>query len=315
MLDAFTQRRMDRSELPDRGGYEGTLRIKAGTKGVLTIRMNAHFLLDQKWNDEYDQEFSCSWDVAIDEQGKLTISKGRKDIVPPNDNEAEFSLTALDLEEDPTAGTVGMTPVFQSYQNTDIPNISVGGEVGIGKGGAVGGQATLGNERTYPAGALAKNFLIRIQPTDIKVPEPKVEIGPITMQTHRTHDVLFEKPKQSNVSGKQENELYRWYTTLSPETRAMLRAGEGKVKLDGYASTTDKARNNRELARDRVESVKRILRDFGAKEFDDAAFGEYEEGVGEPEGEVEAQEKRKVAIEVVEAPVTIYEGDAAAGAP
>jgi outer membrane protein OmpA-like peptidoglycan-associated protein len=129
------------------------------------------------------------------------------------------------------------------------------------------------------------------------------------MRRHAVHEVLFEKPKQDKVTGKKESELFKWYASLSDATRQAVRDGSEKVKLDGYASTTDKATNNRELARRRVESVKAILRDFGAKTFDDAAFGEYVPGVGEPEGEEEKQDDRKVVIEIIEAPEEIYAGD------
>ena len=103
--------------------------------------------------------------------------------------------------------------------------------------------------------------------------------------------------------------------SLSEETRTLLREGTKKVKVDGYASTTDKAPNNRELARRRVDGVMKILRDFGAKQFDDAALGEYEAMEEDPKQEVEAEENRKVVIEVVEAPVTVYQGDPDFGAP
>jgi hypothetical protein len=299
------------TDMPLRSGYGGELHIKAGSKGTVTISIKAHWFFDQKWNDEYDQEFSCSWDVAADMKGNLTILKARPEMTPMA-SEAPFQLAGLNPAEDAATGVVQISPQWQSFQNTDIPNVQLGGEVGVGKGGgggAVGGGITLGNERTFPAGSLVRTFDLKLKVTDIPPPEPKVSIGPITMRRHAVHEVLFEKPKQDKVSGKNESELFKWYASLSDATRQAVRDGSEKVKLDGYASTTDKATNNRELARRRVESVKAILRDFGAKTFDDAAFGEYVPGVGEPEGEEEKQDKRKVVIEIVEAPEEIYAGD------
>ena len=299
------------SSMPLRNGYGGELNIKAGSKGVVKIGIKAHWFFDQKWNDEYDQEFSCSWDVAADMKGNLTILKARPEMTPMA-SEAPFQLAGLNPSEDATSGVVQISPQWQSFQNTDIPNVQLGGEVDVGKGGgggAVGGNITLGNERTFPAGSLVRTFDLKLKVVDIPPPEPKVLIGPITMRRHAVHEVLFEKPKQDKVTGKKESELFKWYASLSDATRQAVRDGSEKVKLDGYASTTDKATNNRELARRRVESVKTILRDFGAKQFDDAAFGEYVPGVGEPEGEEEKQDDRKVVIEIIEAPEEIYGGD------
>jgi hypothetical protein len=299
------------SDMTLRNGYGGELNIKAGSKGTVTITIKAHWFFDQKWNDEYDQEFSCSWDVAADMKGNLTILAARPEMTPM-ESEAPFQLAGLNPTEDAASGVVQISPQWQSFQNTDIPNVQLGGEVGVGKGGAggaVGGGITLGNERTFPAGSLVRTFDLKLKVTDIPPPEPKVLIGPITMRRHAVHEVMFEKPKQDKVTGKQESELFKWYASLSEATRKAVRDGSEKVKLDGYASTTDKATNNRELARRRVESVKTILRDFGAKTFDDAAFGEYVPGVGEPEGEEEKQDDRKVVIEIIEAPEEIYGGD------
>ncbi|MGH2944658.1 MAG: hypothetical protein ACRDLN_17995, partial [Solirubrobacteraceae bacterium] len=295
------------TDMEQRGGYSGALSIKAGTKGTVKISVKAHWFFDQKINDEYDQEFSCSWDVSADRTGKLKIGTARPEWTPMG-ADAPFQLGGLNPSQDETS--VQIAPLWQSFQNTDVPNISVGVDVGGGKSPVSGGGGlTLGNERTSPAGTLSRPFDLKLTVTDIPEPEGTVTIGPITMRTHKVHEVLFEKPRQDSVSRKQEGALYTWFTELSPETRALLREGTEKVKLDGYASSTDKAPNNRELARRRVESVKKILRDFGPKEFDDAALGEYEEGVGEPEGEVETQAGRKVVIDILEAPVTIFEGE------
>ena len=63
----------DDSSMSERGGYQGALRIKAGTKGVVRIAVHAHFFFDEKWNNTYDQYFACSWEVTADLKGKLQI--------------------------------------------------------------------------------------------------------------------------------------------------------------------------------------------------------------------------------------------------
>lgn len=292
-----------------RGGYSGILPIRAGAKGTVTITVKAHWFFDQKVNDEYDQSFSCSWNVEADMTGKLKFGPAQPNMVPIGDPEAPFQLTGLNPTQ--VENIVQISPQWQSFQHTDVPNTQVGIEVSGGEGGSItgGGAITLGNERTFPAGQMQKTFDLKLRAVDIPPQNPEVTIGPIEMRKHAVHEVFFEKPKQHRVSGPQENTLYLWYMSLSPDTRVLVRTGQEKVKLDGFASTTDKASNNRELSRKRVTSVMEILRDCGAKEFDDAAFGEYEEKVGEPGGEVETQDRRKVVVEIVEAPITIYEGD------
>jgi outer membrane protein OmpA-like peptidoglycan-associated protein len=304
------------SGLPDDGGRTGKVKMRAGTKGKLTLKMKAHFFLDQKWNDEVNQTFSCTWDVSADKFGKLTIGSASKLIKPPDTNEPEFSLEGIDTKEDQSSGYVEMTPQFVSYQNTDIPNISIGGEVGVGKqggGGSVGGNVTLGNERTYPGGKLAVAFRVNIVVTDIAPPpEPEVIIESVSMRRHLTWDVKFgvDKPVPT---GDEENKLVAWYTGLNAETQRLIREENEKVKLEGFASTTGKGTYNRELAEKRVAAVKRILRSLGVKEFDDVALGEYVPGMGEMEGSKEDPEKRKVTVEVVEAPVTVTPGSPSSG--
>jgi hypothetical protein len=296
VLDAINQQRMAGSDMLEAGGYQGTLNIRAGTKGTVELKLKAYFEFDQKVNDEYAQEMSCSWDVAVDAAGKITIGSPRQDVSRPGDKEPEFSLDGLNPDQNPEAGTVDITPKFVSYQVNDVPNVTVGAEVGGQKGGA-GVQGTLGNERSYPPGIMVKTFRLRIQPIGIESPQPVV-------RQIRTHEVLFERPEQDEVSGDQEAALYRFYTSLSSDTRRRLRDGEEQVRLDGYASSTGAGPYNRELAARRVDSVEARLRHFGAKKFNVAAPGEYEEGVGEPKEAVESQDRRKVVIEVVEEPVT-----------
>ncbi len=293
------------SGLPAADGYRGKVMIRAGTKGVVTLKVKAHFELDQLWNDEIDQQFQCSWDVVADKYGKLTISDASRQINPPSDNEAEFSLQSLEARQNAEAGYVQMEPVFVSYQSTDVPNISVGGQVGNDKR-SVGGQVTLGNERTYPPGSLVRSFRVDIVVVGIAPPpEPQVLIESVSMRRHATHKVYFRSPGEFKVRRRDENDLVVWYTSLNEETRRLIREEGENLKLDGFASSTDEGPNNRVLAEKRVHAVEAILRGQGAKEFDSAWPGEYEPGVGEPSDEIEDKERRKVVIKVLEAPVTV----------
>jgi outer membrane protein OmpA-like peptidoglycan-associated protein len=320
MTKGFMEGRYDIASMNERGGYGGRLSIKAGTKGVVRIAVKAHFFMDEKVNDTYDQEFACSWPIEADLQGKLTIHNPLPEITPIGDDEAPFQLQGLNPAQDAGGGTVQISPQFISYQFTDIPNVSLGGNFdfgveGQGRRGGMQGNVTFGNEQTYPAGTLVRTFDVQIAVTDIPPPpEPEPEPEP-EISIERSHTILFEKPKQAEVSGQHEKELLQWYMGLTEPTRTALREGSEKMKVDGYASTTDKATNNRKLARARTDAVMAILRDFGVKQFDDAAWGEYEAMEDDPEKEVEAQEGRRVTISVMELPAPTPAPDPSTGRP
>jgi hypothetical protein len=87
----------------------GTLKIKASSKGLVEIFVKAHFFMDEKINNTYEQDFSCSWDVEADLQGNLTISKGGANITPISNNEASFQLVAVNYDKDKDIGTSGLS--------------------------------------------------------------------------------------------------------------------------------------------------------------------------------------------------------------
>ncbi|MFZ2171011.1 MAG: DUF4157 domain-containing protein [Methylococcaceae bacterium] len=303
------------SEMTERGGYGGMLRIKAGSKGTVEIVVKAHFFFDEKVNNTYDQEFACSWDVEADLKGKLKISRPRPQITPIGDDEAPFQLAALNPDQDPDSGSVQISPQFNSYQFTDVPNVTIGGNIdlgeeGKGRRGGFSGGVTLGNEQTFPPGVLVRTFNLELQVIDIPPPPPpkgKVTIGPISAL--RTYPVLFPPPKnrkgQDTLSSGQQDNLIRWFQGLNDTTKEQIKTGATHISLEGHASTTGDPAMNLELSDRRKENVKKILSKFVGNRavFDFRSLGEYE---AKTPDEVESQEERTVVVSVWE---QIFEGE------
>jgi hypothetical protein len=284
----------------------GTVPIKAGSKGTVEISVKAHFFMDEKVNNTYDTEFSCSWEVEADLEGKLKfLTGGLRSGGLIGDSEAPFQVSGFEAKE--TAGnptTVQFTIVFTSYQFTDIPNVQVGGGIDVGKKGNVSGGITLGNEQTYPGGQLPATFFLLLPVTDIPPPpEPKgtVTFGPMSML--REYSVLFPEPKkgkgQSAVSSAQQDALIRWFQGLNDATKLGIIAGTIPISLEGRASTTGEGGMNLTLSDDRKENVIKILSKFvGNKaDFQFRSVGKYE---AKTPDQVESQEERTVVVRVWE---------------
>jgi hypothetical protein len=292
---------VDYSSMEERGGYGGTLQIKAGSKGTIRISVKAHFFIDEKSNDTYDQFFACSWEVEADLKGKLKLIGGPfPEITPIDDAEAPFQLSGLNPTENPDAGSFQISPQFTSFQSTDVPNVNLGGQVGSDKA-SISGGVTLGNERTYPPGTLVRAFSLKLEVVDIPPPEGKVTIGPISIL--RGHTVLFPPPKkgkgQDAVSSAEQDKLIAWYEGLNEQTRLKIQQGTIPISLTGYASTTGDTAYNLKLSNSRKENVKEILSVYTGNRavFEHRAAGEYKAETPDKE---ESQEERKVVVEVWE---------------
>jgi outer membrane protein OmpA-like peptidoglycan-associated protein len=171
-----------------------------------------------------------------------------------------------------------------------------------------------GTGRTFAAPTLTRTFSVKVVVTDIPPPPKhehgKVAFGPITASITQGHDVKFAVGK-SNLAGEtklatqEERDLRAWYMQLSPETRKAMHEGTIVPRLNGYTSTTDSAPHNRVLARQRVQAVEEVLKDWGVTKFDETAPGEYPYLEEDPKQEVEDPADRRVAIEVDEAPVQV----------
>jgi hypothetical protein len=290
-------------EVPIAGGKVGTggtIPIKAGMKGTVTITVHAYFDMDEKSNDSYEHDLACSWEVQAGMDGKLKIGSPMIGNDAIGDSEAPFQLNGLNPAQDADMGSVQISPQYTSFQFTDIPNIQIGGgfESKSGAGGQAG--ATLGNETTYPAGMLVRTFKLNLQVTDIpkpKEPEGTVLFGPISRLAE--WEVRFPPPRRGKgidaVSRAEEQSLIGWYNSLSAATKAQIIAGTTPVSLEGRASTTGDPNMNRELANRRMENVKRILSQFlGNKAvFEFRAPGEYE---ATTENDIESDEERVVKV-------------------
>jgi Domain of unknown function (DUF4157) len=309
----------DDSSMSERGGYQGALRIKAGTKGVVRIAVHAHFFFDEKWNNTYDQYVACSWEVAADLKGKLQIGKPRPEVTPIGDDEAPFQLANLNPDQDQDLGSVQISPQFVSYQFTDIPNFTVGGnfdfgEEGKGRRGGMSGSIIFGNEQTYPPGQLVRTFNLNLRVTDIPPPpDPtgKVVIGPISMQN--THKVLFPPPKrgkgQDAVSGTERDTLIYWCQHLNDETKKQIQAGVIPISLEGHASTTGDTGMNLDLSQRRMDNVKNILSTFVGNRavFETRSAGKYE---AKTPDETESDEERTVIVSLWE---QVFQGESTTG--
>lgn len=294
----------DFADMPD---GTGTLKIKAGTKGLVTLRCKVHVFLDQKWNEDIHQDFSFAWRVAADLKGKLTIEQIGETINPPDDNEPGFSITSVRGSEGPSSLKAVVAMV--SYQETDVPNLQIGVEIGGKKGGASGG-ATLGNETTHPPGAIVRPFVVDIEVTDIPPeppPQPTVTIESVSVL--REYPIRFEKENQAELSPAQEGEFVKWWTKELPkEFREQITSGQVEVELEGTASQTGEGQYNRRLSRRRITAVEELLRDLGVVKIKPFAQGEYDPETGEEtdearqldraKREADRAERRKVVVKM-----------------
>jgi len=303
------------TDMPDDGGYGGTLSIKAGSKGDVRIMVKAHFFMDDIFNETFDEAFACSWPFEADLTGKVKFGAARPEWDPSDSEHARFQITAVTPNQDADSGMFQVTASFTGPQDAKASSKS-GGITITPKDSPVGGGGTYerGTSRTFPAPVLTRTFWVKVVVTDIP-PPPKHEhgtvvFGPMTASVTRTHSVLFARDR-TNLAGEdtfatgQELELRRWYMALSAETRKGLEDGTIVPRLYGYASNTGPAPHNRILGHGRVESVEQVLRDFGVKSFDAKSPGEYPWLQEDPKQEVEEQGDRRVLIEVDEAPVQI----------
>ena len=111
--------------------------------------------------------------------------------------------------------------------------------------------------------------------------------------------VYFHPPGSDRIREGDERNIVRWLESLPAATRGKISAGTLPVTLEGYASTTQGAAENRELSRRRVLKVQRILQDIagsGAR-FDVHAYGEHKAGTAD---RVEDAAERRVRIFVMD---------------
>jgi hypothetical protein len=312
-FDPWTTFFLDGAFLPsafdDMPSGQGRIAIKAGSKGTVMIKCKVHVFLDEKWNEDVYQDFGFSWKVAADLKGKLTFEQVGEFIGAPDDKEPGFAITSVKGSEGPSSLKTQVYMV--SYQETDVPNVQIGAQGGKSDKFQVGGNITLGNETTQPAGTITPGpFVVEIEVTDIPPeppPEPKVTIESVSVL--REYPIYFEKENQDTVSGAEEGKFVKWWTKELPaEFREDITSGKVEVQLEGTASQTGGGQYNRRLAGRRVAAVEEVLRSFGVEKFKPRAPGEYDPTTGEERDEDKGldratreearREMRKVTIKV-----------------
>lgn len=272
------------TEFPE--ASSGEVEIRAGTKAVVRIQMKMHIFEDNVFiNETLDQRFSVDWNVSAAPDGTLTIdSNPGTRVGAPSSDTVKASLTAVN----PSAGT--------DYVRVN-PTVSTAG--GSGSFG-VGINVTT----NIPGQFVTAPFTLKIRVKDIapaKEPKGSVTIGPV--HALRTYPVLFPPPRnrvgQDQVSSAQEQDLVRWYQTLTEPAQEQIKAGAAPVTIVGHASTTGDPAANRELSNRRMENVKRILRQIlgSSVKFEDRSVGEYE---AQTPDETEDQHERTVIVSVWE---------------
>jgi hypothetical protein len=131
---------------------------------------------------------------------------------------------------------------------------------------------------------------------------PRVEVPRVPIPQPHLLTVYFNPPGSDRIREGDERNIVRWFDAIPSQTRAKISAGTLPIILEGYASTTQGAPENRELSRRRALRVQRILQDVAgsAARFDVRAYGEYRAGTPD---RVEAPAERRVQISVVD---TVY---------
>jgi hypothetical protein len=255
------------------GGQSGTVAIDAGQSGQVRIAVTVDAFQDNMAiNEELHQEFSVTWDISADAQGRLTISS------PAPDVGAQSGGTWIRLDSinpDSGAAHVQVSPKVVG------PSTSGGIDVGVGM------------ETSAASSFVQKTFRLSINVCNIPEPEPE------PTRTPRTYLVHFERPRQADVSSAEEGKLIAWYNSLSEATRQSVEAGEGRVDVTGYASTTGGEQMNRELSEARATNVVAILRSYASSRLNanSRGRGEYLAATAD---NVEDDAERRAEVTIVE---------------
>lgn len=260
-------------------GQRASLQVSPGTQGIVQMTIPAHIFIDNSLpftNKEFEESATIDWPIAVSPEGRLTIS----DALPVTLQQRADPMLYLGSVE-ATKGD-GCLIATVTIVNTTTHGRSAGAGYSVE-------QQTGG--RTY-----TRQFRLNIVVPEVE-PHARVALGPIRVL--RRHAVLFERPGQNRTSNSEEQALIGWYSRLSNRTRESIERGGEPLNLEGHASTTGGAQQNRELSNARMEDVQRILRQFAGSQavINNRALGAYEAETGP---NVEAQSERKVEVSVWE---------------
>ena len=272
---------------------------------------------------------SYAWTVKTSPYGEIEqLKKRRVRLDPPSADAASLAVRQkewLTAGEDADARELrlsidygGGTEAVQSVDQ-DTSTGKWGGTAGIDEKGVKAGGTyehtsshaeTSGRQTTYAPNMGNQEFAVKLVISNAKPrpPAPKPPDPPKTRR--RTWVVLFKDPTNTDVPGDEEHWIHRWWNSLSPATQDGLKSGANKsLVLKGYASTRGKAKFNRKLAQDRIDSVMEVLAtDAGTKRGEpmikeppeEHAFGEgtNEYATDTPRDETEAFYAKRVEISV-----------------
>ncbi|HEX5205508.1 DUF4157 domain-containing protein [Paractinoplanes rhizophilus] len=240
-----TSKNIDYTDFPD--GFNGEVRIDAGTTAVVRIGMRIH-IFEDNWiiNERLDQKVFVDWTVTAAADGKLTIDPTAKVWRgEPSNKSIRAGLTDIGAKNGP--GYVMINPVIASG------------------GGSGGVSMVVGRTENAPSQSVSAPFTLSIGVDNIappKEPTGTVTIGEISMQ--KTHDVYFPAPKngkgQSAVVNDEITKFAVWYSSLSETTRKRIEKGELAVELSAFTSTTGDVAYNEWLSDQRRDSVEQLLR-------------------------------------------------------
>lgn len=127
----------------------------------------------------------------------------------------------------------------------------------------------------------------------------RISVRPLPAKTRRgrTHAVMFEKPKQAEISDDQARALKAFIGTIPATDLDLVRQGRVPVVVDGFASTTGSVSDNQALARDRREAAMAFLTDQIGSGITFTGKAEGELASGRPDG-TEAAEDRRATVTI-----------------
>lgn len=262
-------------------GRNITLMLPANAQGTLQILTNVHYLVDNSFgNEEWDQSLGPSWHFETSASGELTrltrLAPFRSRIRGTPSN--RITLAGMNLSESLEQRSVD---VDYNFTNNTSHNRQVavqgGGELGLGQGGNsnAGGNINMQTGSSvggYPGG---ESFHVQIQnPLQPAAPSgasatasststataSASATSSVTMQqtqyNRALENVFFARDSDRIVD---EAPIHRWIHNLDSEVMGQL--GQHRIDIIGYASQVGDTEHNRRLARQRAQSVARIVQE------------------------------------------------------
>jgi hypothetical protein len=261
---------------------EATVPIKAGTSGVVTIRIFGE--IEVPGEGTTHPGVFANWRVTTNRQGAITAitplgdgatftnadMTGRASLALTHagvgaDKDARmlqlaigFSGAAVTLEKSKTEKGIGWDFKLPDFKVIPLPEGGLKSEPD---------ETTKGRQRALPAFKETRNFLVKIAVTDPEKPAPPPQKLPVPPPRIRANEwrVRFGH-NEGEVPAGERALLARWWDGLHPETKRKAAAGEPVIHIDSYTDTTGKVGYNDTLADSRRSAVeKALLRKVGRR--------------------------------------------------